>query len=163
MTAVADSSPLIPFGRASQLRLLQLLFGDLWIPPRVAQETYGDLTRPGALAVAAAVGHRIHERSPLDQVSVQHFTGVLDAGEAEAIVLASEHRLLLLIDDPAGRKAAATRRVPVLGSAGVAGLAKRHGLVPAAGPVLDQLMRGGLRLSRALYTQILLDAGEPTP
>jgi predicted nucleic acid-binding protein len=163
MSAVADASPLILFARALHLHVLHLLFGELWIPPLVAREVCGDPTRPGALAVAAAVGHWIHERAPASRASALQVAGVLDAGEAEAIALAAELGLLLIVDDPTGRRVASAQDVPILGSAGVAGLAKRHGIVPAVRPLLDRLIAEGLRLSRPLYAQVLADSGELAP
>jgi uncharacterized protein len=82
------------------------------------------------------------------------------AGEAEAIALAMEYDLLLLIDDMRGRRTATRRRVEVIGSAGILSVAKEVGLITAVRPVLDRLVDEGLWLSSSLYRQILVDAGE---
>jgi predicted nucleic acid-binding protein len=52
---VADTRPLILFARAGHLHLLDELFGEVIVPPRVAAEAYLDEpSRPGAAALAAA-------------------------------------------------------------------------------------------------------------
>ena len=69
----------------------------------------------------------------------------------------------MLIDDLAGRRAAARLDVPVIGSAGALLLAKRRGRIDLVRPTLDALLHGGLRLSTRLYRDILTRAGEGTP
>ncbi len=78
----------------------------------------------------------------------------------DAILLAREHGLILLIDDLAGRRAAEAWGVSIIGSAGALSLAKQAGLLPLVQPALDDLLRAGLRLSASLHRQILTDAGE---
>lgn len=161
MTAVADSSPLILFSRAERLTLLRDLFDEVWIPPAVSREVFrDDATRPGAGEIAAELGNWLHERSPANAQDVIALARTVDAGEAEAIALAAEHGLLLVIDDLAGRRAADARGVAIIGSAGALGLAKEAGLLPVVRPALDALLDLGLRLSASLYRQILADAGE---
>ena len=56
MAIVADSSPLIVFGRVGQLDTLRSLFTEVLIPDAVAAEVFAESkTRLGAAAVAAAV------------------------------------------------------------------------------------------------------------
>jgi predicted nucleic acid-binding protein len=157
---VADASPLILFARAGHLQLLAELFGEVVVPPRVAAEAYLDEpSRPGAAALAAA-GTWLRIEAPIDRRAVAELTAAVDAGEAEAIALAAERRLTLLIDDRAGRRAAYGRRVPVTGSGGVLLAAKRARLIGLVRPALDDLIWQGLRLSPRLYRQLLQDAGE---
>ncbi|MGH2369537.1 MAG: DUF3368 domain-containing protein [Chloroflexota bacterium] len=120
----------------------------------------GSQTLPGAAELASQVGTWLHQRTPGNPVLVATLGQHVDAGEAEAIALAAEHDLLLLIDDLAGRRAARRVGVAVLGSAGVLGLAKRRGSLPAVRPALDDLIAAGLRLSTGLYRSILQAAGE---
>jgi predicted nucleic acid-binding protein len=157
---VADASPLILFARAGHLRLLADLFGEVVVPPRVAAEAYLDVPlRPGAAALAAA-GAWLRIEAPTDQQAVAVLTAAVDAGEAEAIALAVQRRLPLLIDDLAGRRAAHERGVPVTGSGGVLVVAKRRLLIDLVRPVLDDLLLQGLRLSPRLHRQLLQEAGE---
>ena len=50
--------------------------------------------------------------------------------------------------------------MPVLGSAGVLGVAKQIGALSLVQPALNDLLRIGLQLSASLCRQILSDAGE---
>ncbi len=156
MSAVADSSPLILFARIGQLGMLQALFDELLIPPAVYREVVErGRGRPGASEVAGAQWIRV-------QRPAGGATGLtkLGAGEAEAIALAEERRLALLVDDRGGRAVAAARRIEVIGSAGVLLTAKRRGLIVVMQPLLDELLAIGLHLDDGLYAGVLALAGE---
>jgi len=158
---VADASPLIIFARANHLDLLRDLFGEVWVPERVARKAFrDDPSRPGDAELAGIAGAWLFDIASNDVALVTSLMCEVDAGEATAIALAHERRLLLLIDDPAGRRAARARGVPVIGSAGAEGLARRRGLLATVRPTLEDLLTHGLRLSRGLYREILEDASE---
>ena len=162
MAIVADSSPLIVFGRVGQLDILRSLFTEVLIPDAVSAEVFAEnKNRPGAAAVATAVWIR-RSAAPSD-VAVPPWFGSLDVGERAALTLAIHLGLPVLIDDLAGRRAAARLDVPVIGSAGALLLAKRRGRIDLVRPTLDALLHGGLRLSTRLYRDILTRAGEGTP
>ena len=161
MPVAANASPLILYARVNRLPLLRDLFDEVWIPPKVADECFRrDPSRPGAPALNAILGHWLHEIAPTDRELVQALALDLDGGEAEAIALAMEHDLLLLIDDLTGRDAARARGIAILGCVGILGLAKRHGLPALVKPTLDDLVAHGLRMSRRLYGNVLTAAGE---
>ena len=164
MVTAADASPLILFARTGRLKLLADLFEEVWIPPRVADESFRDRPeRPGAPALAAALGGWLREVSAPDTaVAAAHAAGA-GRGEAEAIGLAFQHSLPLLIDDRSGRRAAQSLGVPIIGSAGVLLLAKRRGMLGEIRPVLDDLWAEGLRLSSSLYRRLLEAADELPP
>ena len=67
-------------------------------------------------------------RTPHDQQLAQKYVEAIDTGEAQAIVLAIELKATLLIDEVAGRTAAAAAEVPYMGVLGVLFLAKRQRL-----------------------------------
>ena len=84
----------------------------------------------------------------------------LDRGEAEAIALAHERTLPVILDDGAARAVARRLRLDFAGSAGLAVRAKRQDLVEDARSVIDALMGAGLRLDERAYAELLLQAGE---
>ncbi len=85
---------------------------------------------------------------------------VVDAGEAEAIALASEKNCLLISDDKQARSAAKRLGVAVIGTVGVLIRAKQNGIITEIKLILDALDANEFRLSRALREEALKIAGE---
>ena len=82
---------------------------------------------------------------------------MLDAGEAEAITLALERQLPILIDERKGRAIAQQKHLIVTGFAGLLLLAIRKNVLQpvSAQALLDQAIRNGFRMSDKLYQQVL--------
>lgn len=85
---------------------------------------------------------------------------VVDRGEAEAIVLAAEFELRLIIDERRGRRVARAHGVPIIGSGAVLWAAKQRGLIDRVAPFLDLFQEQGYRIAKALRNRILQAAGE---
>ena len=101
-------------------------------------------------------------RTPHDQQLVQKYVEAIDTGEAQAIVLAIELKATLLIDEVAGRTAAAAAGVPYMGVLGVLSLAKHQRLISEVRPLLDRLrLELRFRIAQKLYDQFLKSIGEP--
>ena len=161
MPTSANTSPLVLYARIHRLDLLRDLFEAIWIPPAVAREAYLDHpTRPGAAALARIAGSwlRVVEAGGVEHIR-QRFTR-LDPGETEAIALAAEHGLLLVIDDLRGRRASEHLGLQFIGSAGLLVLAKTRGYIKQVRPLLDELVHEGLRLSDVARGRVLAQAGE---
>jgi predicted nucleic acid-binding protein len=98
-----------------------------------------------------------------DRRRVEELRADLDLGEAEAIVLAVERRAdLLLVDERRGRRTASASGLTVTGLLGVVAAAKRAGVIDAAKPVVDELIRTArFWIAPALYAEVLarLDEG----
>lgn len=81
--------------------------------------------------------------------------------EAEAIALALEiANSILIMDDAEGRRLAQRLNLRVTGLLGVLIAAKTRRLLPAIGPVLDELMSEGLWLSQGMLRSVLVAVGE---
>lgn len=156
---VADAGPLIGLATIGGLGWLQQLFGTVLIPESVATELCLDSRMPGAIALAAARDQGWLKVVPVGAVPVRLLSTV-DRGEAEAIVLAGQKNLPLLIDENRGRIAARSEGVRVFGSGAVLLRAKEKGLLREVRPTLDALTRAQYRLSEALRREILRLAGE---
>ncbi len=161
MTIVSNASPLINLARIGKLDLLRELYGELTVPEAVWQEVVIDGTgQPGAEQVRPS--DWIHIRSVNDRRLVQVLRQELDAGEAEAIVLAVETEAeLLLMDERLGREIARHLEVRHMGLIGVLLEAKHRRRIPAIKPQLDALRDiAGFRVSDVLYRRVLQDEGE---
>ena len=101
----------------------------------------------------------------MEEVSDRRLVALLeefvDAGEAEAIVLALERRAdLLLVDDHDARSLAKKLGLQVMGTLGVIALAKYKGLIPAAKIVVSELVESGFWISRRILEKFLKELGE---
>ncbi len=162
-TVISDASVLICFGAAGQIELLREFYGEVLVPPSVWAEVTNAGTRPGAAeARMAKQTGWLQLRAPTSTPLVKQLHRTLDAGEAEAIALATESpRSLLLLDDADGRETALQMGLDFTGTVGVLLRAKRVGKLPALKPILDLLMQQNrFRLSRGLYEKVLGQAGE---
>lgn len=152
MIVVADTSAisnLITVGRES---ILRELFGEVMIPPEVRREL---------LDWHSALPSFVTVIEPRNQTAVAELVE-LDAGEAEAIILADELDAdLPLIDERKGRLVASRFGLKSTGLLGVLLEAKRAGLLENLKPVLDELAeRAGFRISAAVRSEFLRLAGE---
>ena len=85
---------------------------------------------------------------------------IIDPGESEAIALAYERKLRLIIDDLKGRQAAQQLGIPVTGTVGLIVKARQTGVIAAVRPLLDDLDAHQFRISSALRNEALRLVGE---
>lgn len=153
MTVVCNSTPLIALSRVGRLELLKEYFGEVYIP----QEVYGEVvTRGGDLfgakEVASAVWIKVKEVT--NRTAVDFLNTILDKGESEAIVLAKEKNMLLVIDDGEGRNIAESLGLRITGTIGLLLLAAEDGKLDLK-QSLDELMAVGFRLGEKEYKRIV--------
>lgn len=153
MVAAANSTPLIALSKIGLFELLKEYFDEVIIPNEVYEEV---VTRGGDLFGAREVSTSkwvkvidVGNRLAVDSLSVH-----LGKGEAEAIVLAKEKNVLLIIDDKDGRAMAENLKVPVTGTVGLLMLAAEEGRIDLK-TALDELIASGFRLSRSEYKKII--------
>ena len=161
MSVVSNASPLINLARIGKLDLLHDLYGELTIPEAVWREVVVEgAGQPGADEVKGATWIKRH--AVANRQLVHALQQELDAGEAEAIVLASEMPAeLLLMDERLGRETARHLGLRYTGLIGVLVEARRKGLISAVKPHLDALRdAAGFRVSDVLCTRVRQDEGE---
>lgn len=161
MSVVSNASPLINLARIGKLDLLRQLYGELFIPEAVWQEVVTDgVGQPGAAEVKAATWIKV--QSVTNTLLVRALRQELDAGEAEAIVLALEMESeLLLMDERLGREVARHLGLRYIGLIGVLIEAKHKRVLSAVRHHLDELRDvAGFRIRDALYVRVLQDEGE---
>ncbi|MEA1864199.1 MAG: DUF3368 domain-containing protein [Euryarchaeota archaeon] len=161
MSVVSNASPLINLARIGKLDLLRQLYGELFIPKAVWQEVVTDgVGQPGAVEVKVATWIKV--QSVTNTLLVRALRQELDAGEAEAIVLALEMESeVLLMDERLGREVAQHLGLRYIGLIGVLIEAKHKGVLSAVKHHLDELRNvAGFRIRDALYVRVLQDEGE---
>lgn len=150
---VSDTTSLIVLEGLQRLSLLCEIFAQVLLPVAVVDE----LQRGSPTIVTQLKAHgciEIVRLTPSEQLG--HLRMVLDSGEAEAITLALERQLPLLIDERKGRKLAQQKQLIVTGFVGLLTLAvKKSVLSPTdALQLLDQARANGFHLSDQLYQQV---------
>lgn len=136
-SAVVDSSCLIGLERIGRLDLLPALYDPIIAPPEVAHEFGTPLPW-------------LHIESPNNQALVTALRVNLDKGESEAIALAYERDLLVILDDLPARSIAKSIGLKIIGLVGVLVRAKWDGLIPELKPLLIMLEANQFRLSQRI-------------
>ena len=161
MNVVSNASPLINMACIGKLNLLRELYGELFIPEAVWNEVVVEgKGQPGSEEIKSATW--IKTQPVTDLSLVRALRQELDAGEAEAIVLALEMQAeLLLMDERIGREVAGHLGLRFTGLIGVFVEGKSKGLISVVKPQLDALRNmAGFRISSTLYERVLQDVGE---
>jgi predicted nucleic acid-binding protein len=157
---IADASPLIALARVGGLDWLPALFGEVLVTEVVLAEVLTGRFPESEAPLAAAVQAgwlRVVASVPSDPE-----LGALDEGEAASIrlALASGPRVLLLIDERAGRAVARELGLQLAGTAAVIGLAHQRGLIPSARAVFTELHASDFRIAPDVIQAVLERSGE---
>lgn len=156
---VSDTSPIRALHQLGHSGLLELLFGEVLVPPAVVAELAAPRRNFPPLNAANIPGVRIQAPANLGEVLALRRT--LDPGESEAIILALELGAQLLIDEAAGRAEARRLGVRPIGVLAVLVRAKQDGHIPAVLPLVERLRdQFGFFLSAPLIQAIREQAGE---
>ncbi|HEX4960042.1 MAG TPA: DUF3368 domain-containing protein [Thermoanaerobaculia bacterium] len=146
-SVVLDSTCLIGLDQIDRLDILPALFDPILAPPEVERE-FG--STPSWL--------RVEPPGQTDLVKV--LAVIVHGGEAEAIALAAERKLRIVLDDRKARDVASRMSLKVIGTVGILIRAKRANLFPWVRPLLDELVNKGFRLGEDLRREALRLAGE---
>ncbi|RJP48324.1 MAG: DUF3368 domain-containing protein [Anaerolineaceae bacterium] len=161
MIVVSDTTPLIGLASIGRLGLLQELFGEVYIPQAVFDETvtFGRTGSRAKQEVASA--DWIHIVEIKDRLAVNVLLDEMDLGEVETIVLASEMNAdWVLMDEKKGRRKLSQLNIPKIGTLGILLKAKQLGLVSNLKSEIEELQRSGFSVSPALVDEILKMADE---
>lgn len=163
---IADAGPLIALARIEALDLLRQLFGRVYITTTVRDEL---LPAQGGFADADTLLTPLAEGwISVAEVPASDFRPLnpgVDAEEASAIHVACTWReagdaVLILMDDRAGRMEAQHRGLTLIGLAAMIGLAKTHGFIPAARPLLERMVASGYFIGPSIIAAVLAHVGE---
>ncbi len=155
---VSNTTPIISLLKLNRLDLLQKLYSQIYIPAAVFKEIeagktkgyYKDLSKIDWINIS-----RIQ-----DEQAVKYFLD-LDAGEAEAIVLATEMNAdLIILDEKIARFHAKHADLKVTGTLGILIKAKSAGFIKELNPILNELTDKEVWISERLKIEILQTVGE---
>lgn len=153
MIVVADASPLNYLVLIDQIGLLPVLYRHVLIPEAVLAELQRPRT-PKSVALWVATPPPWLEVCAVHGVPDEGLAG-LDPGERDAILLALERGVgLVLIDEAEGRREAERHHVRVAGTLAVLEQAAQRGLVDLPA-LLERLRQTNFRLSSNLIRQLL--------
>ncbi len=157
--AVVNASPLIFLSRGGHFDLLKSTATKVLVPEIVVRE----ISVRGNLDPTVKCLRQSTWLTVVEDVSVPPSILSWGLGAGESAVLAyavSQKCCHALIDDLAGRRCASALSIPVMGTLGIVLRAKRNGLLAAARPILEDLLRGGMYLNRSVLDAALALIGE---
>lgn len=157
--AVINASPLIFLSRSNHSNLLQLVAERLMVPSPVADE----IRRRGPTDTTATLLRTAKWIETVAGVTVPPMILKWGLGAGESAVLAHAHAnagMEAIIDDLMGRKCARVLGIPVRGTLGIVLQAKRDGHIPNARRVIEELISGGMYLSRSVIDEALKRVNE---
>ena len=159
MIVVSDTTPLIALMKASQLGLLQKLFGTILLPQAVFAELTSNVTfQREAEIIRTCTFLEVVTVPDSGTVDVLRRATGLDLGESEAIVYADSNAAdILLMDERKGRLVASSMGLPVMGSIGVLREAYAEKLISADEfrSAISVMQEAGIRLSKRLLQSVL--------
>ena len=163
MPVVSNTSPILNLAIIGQLDLLRQQFGEVLIPPMVLQELKVDAELPGVEPIRLALQNhwrRVVELSNTDMARALRRD--LDNGEAEAIALALQLKLMtVLIDEHDGRAAARAMGLVPVGVLGILLRAKRTGNLDSVVTAMRALQdQAGFFINPDLFASLAREAGE---
>lgn len=144
MIVVSDSTTLIILSDLDKLEYLENLFSTILIPPKVYEEI--------GFKKEFALPKFIEVAEPTNKEHINELKMLLDDGESEAIALALEKNLPLIIDEKKGRRIAKNLSLDILGLLGVVYLNIKKGFigVDEAKEFFDQALSNNYRISTKL-------------
>ena len=158
LKVVSNTTPIISLLKLNKLEILKDLYGQICIPLAVYKEIeagkskgyYQDLLQVDWILISKVANGQ----------TVTPFPD-LDAGEAEAIVLAIETSAdLIILDERLGRFHAKHAGLNVTGTIGILIKAKKQGLIKELRPLLTELTEKEVWISDKLKRKILNQVGE---
>jgi len=160
----ANTSPLIALSSIGRLDLLRAAFPQVFVPDAVYGEvvTHGEGWIEARQLQSELAGGEWMVRTPMGESPVLTALRLRlgGSGEAEAIALAKERGIPVLLDELAGRRAATALGVEVFGSLRILRLAKKRGLVPQIRPLLTGMIETGIYYGDDLVERFLREEGE---
>ncbi|HHD79028.1 DUF3368 domain-containing protein [Sulfurovum sp.] len=151
---IGDSSALVALSIMGRLDLLEIIFGEIYVPQAVYDEVAVS-GKPEGIKLKKFLKDKVVNA----EVGISKMG--LGFGELEAISLyKTMNAQFLLIDDKRAKKFAELNGVNVIGSIGVVLLAKELGKVKSIRTDLEKLLKSNVFVSKHLIERILISVDE---
>jgi predicted nucleic acid-binding protein len=161
MIIVSDTTPLIGLASIGRLNILQELFGEIYIPQAVYDETVTHGRAQGSAKHDVDNASWIHVERVRDRLAVNILLDEMDLGEVETIVLAGEMGAdWVLMDEKKGRRKLSQLNIPKIGTIGVLLKAKQIGIIPNLKHEIEGLQKIGFAISQMVIDEVLKIAEE---
>jgi predicted nucleic acid-binding protein len=149
MILIADCSALIALASCDGLTLLELLYGQVYVP----EEVFKECTVAGKPEAAVLAAYLKEKVKPVNLSALPSIEGVVDAGELQAMQLYFQLAANnLLIDDRRGKKIAMQNQINTIGSLTVLLEAKQAKLITHIKPYIE-----AIRVSSVFVADSVLD------
>jgi predicted nucleic acid-binding protein len=154
---VINASPLILLGKLGRLDLIAALANRVMVPAAVIDEIAAGA---GDATAGLVVDWARRKVDPDISVPGSIVGWDLGAGESQVLARCMSGSHTAVLDDGEARAAAKVHGVAHVGTLGVILRARRAGLIPAARPLIDELLARGSYLSANLVQDALRKLGE---
>ena len=156
---IIDTGPLLAFAKAGILDVLKKLFKQLIITGEVYIEVFSKKS-PENDSIKENIGgfievRELRELNQIDNKKVKETVQLLDDGEKSSIILSyilieDRNKVLLIIDEKSGRKAAGKLGISVVGTVWILKTLEKRGWIDDAVEVSGEMKKRGYYLSDAL-------------
>ncbi len=145
---VSDSTTLIVLYELKRFELLLNLFNKIYIPKTVFDEIN---YKKDVILPEFIITKKVDDRQKTEELKM-----ILDEGESEAIVLALQMELPLIIDEKKGRKIAKNLGLKIVGLLGIVLLNIKKGFISQeeAKDFLDKAIQEGFRINPKLIKEL---------
>ncbi len=149
LKVISNSTPIIALCAIDQLDILKKMYGEIIVPSAVRDEVNSKENIIKDNSFFKVIKIKNNEAKKLFKMS-------LHPGEVEVLILANEIKSdLCIIDDLLARKYANYLAIKITGTLGVLIKAKQNGIIEKIKPLLDELIKNGIFISKELYTVVL--------
>ena len=153
---ISDSGPIFSLAVIGEMRILEALFDEVYIPRAVWEELTRDKTTDFYPDIVEFFATKVREIAGFNEL-----TFVMDYGESEAIILYRELEAnYLLIDDKKARSIAENFDIQCIGTIGLLAIAKGRGIINELRPLFLILLKKKRFYSLDLLNAILKKYGE---
>lgn len=161
MIVVSNTTPLIGLASIRRFDLLHHLFGEIYIPKAVYDESVTDGREAGGAKREISGSAWIKTVEVQDRLAVEVLLDELDLGEAEVIVLAREMNAdWVLMDEKKGRRKLTQLEIHKIGTVGILLKAKEMGLIKSIRKDLEGLREKSFSISQSVIDAVLEHIGE---